>query len=650
MFVLRFLLCCWVVLIATSDATAESLQLFFIDGRVIAAEIATESLEWTHVSDAGVSTIKTIRLSDIRELVLTKTPAAKQIAKIRQLIEQLDSPEYHLRQEAEKKLANPELSAPFIDLLQQKSDDPRTEVRIRLERILNRLEGERRQSNLMFDTLVLKNGDSMQGDAGDFQWDGVFKGRTIKVRRNELTSVSTEAAASITNNGAAQGKNKAFVKLFHSHEEFAADKSLRVVDFSSDPSGNLLIKNVDVSKTFVPWGLKFDDSGKGYVGIPGFKLDVNSLPVGKQLIAKFNKKPGLGGIPYKGEVKLNFCVPNQPMLPAGVYRFGTFIATVDSPRSFILEAFDRDGDLVGTVEAEETRCGFLGIESTTLIHRIQIRSNPYLYRVDGNVDDDFALDTFYFTKPVPVALPVNEATQGVVLRDGTRLVGNVSFKDPIQVLVESGDLGELKFKLDEVREIGFGKVAARQLKTWMATTTDGSTLVVDPLQGFKSSLLKRSVKENLLCLFNSSNPKRYPVDGDFKQGKNVLVYPTCRIPVAKVNLTNSGFGWSPNAKKLLQPVDPKSPLGIPGMDPTPQVSEIDFRKSTAENLPTLWFGQPKPLAQGFVRLTDGQMLSLGEHRKIISVSPNSLKLQETGKAGGKLTISMKQVAAIDLGE
>ena len=652
MFVFRFLLCYCILLIVTTVAAdvakAESLQLFYADGRVISVDVVTQSFEWTHVSDAGVSTVKTIRLSDIRELVLTKTPAAKQIAEIRQLIEQLDSPEYHLRQEAEEKLSNPELSAPYVDLIQEQTNDPRLEVRIRLKRIYDRIEKKRVQSNVKFDTLVLKNGESMQGDAGDFQWSGVFLGRPIKVIRSELTSVAPGGNAAVKT--ATPAAKTASVKLFHKHEEFAADKSLRVVDFSSDPSGNLLSKLADVTNTFVPWGLKFDDYEKGYVGIPTFNLQIDSLPVGRQMIAKFNNNPGLNGMPYKGVVNFQFCVPNQPLVPAGVYRFGTFIATVDSPRSFIVEAFDREGSLIGTVEAEKTHCGFMGIESTIPIHRIQIRSNPYLYRVDGNVDDDYALDTFYFSKPVPLALPVNEAMKGLVLRNGTRLVGDVSLKSPNKVLVTTDEFGQLKFDLNEVEEIGFGKVPARQLKTWMATTEDGSTLAVDPSRGFKSSLLKRSVKDSLLCLFNSSNPKRYPVAGDFQQGKQVLVYPTCRIPVNEVDFTDSGFAWSAKAKKLLQPVDEESPLGVPGKDPTPQVSEITYKKTTAENLPTLWLGQPKPPAKGFVELTDGQTLSLGEHRKIASVSDKGIQLQETGSAGGKLTIPIEQVAAIDLGE
>ena len=647
MFVFRFFLCYCFVSVFVIAVQAQTLQFFYTNGQIVSADVTAEAFEWNHVSDSGESSFKTIRLSDIQELVLTKKPAAKQIAVIRQLIEQLDSPKYQEREAAEKKLSDPDLTASYIDLVRQRVDDPRLEVRVRLKRILDRLEKVRVQSKLSFDQLVLKNGTTMQGDAGNFEWDGKSLGRPIKIRRSELTSVG-RATTSNADKGAV--KENATVKLFHKHDSFAADKTLRVVDFSSDPNGNLLVKLDDVSNTFVPWGLKFDDSGKGYVGIPSFKLRVDSLPVGSQMIANFNNKPGRNGIPYKGVIDFKFCMPNQAATPAGVYRFGTFIATVDSPRSFILEAFDLQGDLVGTVEAEKTRCGFLGIESTIPIHRIQIRSNPYLYRVDGNVDDDYALDTFYFSKPKPIALPAMQAMNGVVLRDSTRLIGNISISAPDKVSIATAGLGQFEFKLDQLDQIGFGKLPARRLKTWMATLDDGSTVIVDPLRKFESSLLKRSVKDEMRCLFNSSTPKRFPVEGDFQQAKAVLVYPTCRIPVARVNFGNSGFGWAADAKKLLQPVDEESPLGVPGKDPTPQISEIDYRKTTAENLPTLWLGQPLASPISFVRLVDGQTLSLGKHRTISAVSGNRIELQETGNPGAKLTVPIDQVAAIAFAE
>ena len=642
MVVFRFFLCCCFVSIFVASLQAQKLQFCYTDGQVVPVDVSVETFEWTHVSDSGESTVKTIRLSDIRELVLTKAPAAKQIAEIRQLIEQLDSPKYNEREAAEAKLSDPEMCAAYIDLIRQRDDDP-IEVRFRLKRIRERLDQDRVQSKLLFDQLVLKNGTTMQGDAGSFEWDGKALGRAIKIVRGDLASVGQVA---VSNGNRVAFKDNVAVKVFQKHDSFAADKTLRVVDFSSDPSGNLLVKLEDVSNTFVPWGLKFDNSGKGYVGIPSFVLRAAPLPVGSQMIANFNRKPGFNGIPYKGAINVEFCMPNQLAIPAGVNRFGTFIATVDSARSFILEAFDFQGDLVGTVEVEKARCGFLGIESTTPIHRIQIRSNPYLYRVDGNVDDDYALDTFYFSKPTPIALPAMQTMNGVVLRDGTRLVGKVSILGPDKVVISTVSLGQFEFKLDQLDQVGFGKLPARRLKTWMATLGDGSTVVVDPLRKFESSLLKRSVKNDMRCLFNSSTPKRFPIEGDFKGAKAVLVYPTCRIPVAKIDFENSGFGWAADAKKLLQPVDEESPLGVPGKDPTPQVSEIDYRKTTADNLPTLWLGKPLTPPRGFVRLVDGQTLSLGKHRKISVISGNRLELQETENAGGKLVIPIDQVAAI----
>ena len=643
MVVFRFLLCCCFVSIFATSLQAQKLQFFYANGQVVTADVSVETFEWTHVSDAGESTIQTIRLSDIRELVLAKTPAAKQIAVIRQLIEQLDSPKYKERESAEAKLSNSEITGSYVDLIRQRVDDPRLEVRIRVERILDHLDEDRVQSKLTFDQLVLKNGTTMQGDAGSFEWDGKSLGRPIKIRRSELILVGQVTASDANKD---TFKDKVAVKLFQKHDSFAADKTLRVVDFSSDPNGNLLIKLDDVSNTFVPWGLKFDDSGAGYVGIPSFKVQAAGLPVGLQMIANFNKKPGLNGFPYKGAINLEFCMPNQSLVPAGVYRFGTFIATVDSARSFILEAFDLQGDLVGTVEVEEAYCGFLGIDSTTPIHRIQIRSNPYLYRVDDEVDNDYALDTFYFSKPIPIALPATKAMNGAVLRDGSRLVGEVSVSAPDKVSIATAGLGQFEFKLDQLDQVGFGKLPARPLKTWMATLDDGSTVIVDPLRKFASSLLKRSVKNEMRCLFNSSTPKRFPVEGDFQGAKAVLVYPTCRIPVAKIDFERNGFGWAADAKKLLQPVDKESPLGVPGKDPTPQVSEIDYKKTTADNLPTLWLGQPLAPPSGFVRLVDGQTLSLGKHRKISVISGNRLELQETGNAGAKLVIPIDQVAAI----
>jgi hypothetical protein len=624
-------------------SSEQNLQFYFVDGRVIAASIRETHLNWTNVADDGRAEIQKIEIADIRKIVLTESPAAKQIAEIRQLIEQLNSNSYSTREAAEKKLSDPSFAAAFYDLIDRRANDRRLEVRYRLRRILARLDEDRVQAPLRFDTLVLKNGDTMMGDAGVFEWEADCLGRSIKIRRNELTMVDASRGGATVRQEIRSMPVE--VKLFYDHKKFV-DENVRQVDFSVDPNGNRLGRRDNVNETFVPWGLRFTPRGKGYVGIPGFSFSHDSFPVGEQSIARFNDN-GRSGIPYKGVIAFEFCVPNQINIPAGVKKFGTFIATVDSPRSFVVEAFNVHGELVGLVESPATKCGFLGIETSVPFHRIQIRSNPYLYRVDGNVDDDFALDTFYFSKPEPVAMPSGGDYQLIVLKDGTRLTGQFKFRPSNRIQLKAVGLGDLEFPMVDVAEISFGRESEKLPKQWYATIDDGSTVIVNPRNGFESEWLDKISKSRIVALYNSSNPKRYPLSGDFEKSDAVLVYPTCRIPLAKLNLTQDGFSWPENSEKILQPVDESSPLGVPGKDPTPQVNEVDFAKSTADQIPTVWLEKPRSLATGYVRLVDDQVLSLNTNRILKAIEQDAILIVEGRRV---IEIPLEQVAAIFLAD
>lgn len=621
----------------STEPKEQEFQFSFYDGRVIAARVSATHVDWTYVADDGRSDVRKIRLADIQKIVLTKSPAAKQIAEIRQLIEQLNSKEYFAREAAEVKLSDPEYAAAFYDLIAQRSNDPRLEVRYRLRRILARLDDDRVQAPLRFDTLTLKSGETIQGDAGVFVWQGDFLGRKITLRRSELTMVNVNREQTMVRRGIRPIPVQ--VNLFYDHKKFI-DDSVRTIDFSEDPSGNGLERRDNVNETFLAWGLRFTPEGKGYIGIPGFRISSDNLPVGQQSIARFNDL-GRNGIPYKGVIPFDFCVPNQVNIPAGVKKFGTFIATVDSPRAFAMEAFDQHDDLIGVVESPATNCGFLGIESSVPIHRIRVRANPYLYRVDGNVDEDFALDTFYFSQPTPVSTPRSSDKPLVVLKDGTRLTGKVEFLPGNQIQLDATGLGPLTIGLKKVAEISFGRTPTLALKQWMVTTDDGSSVFVDPTARFLSQWLGEIAPESIVSLHNSSNPKRYPIAGDFDQGENVLVYPTCRIPLKKVNLTAKGFSWPQNAKKLLQPVDETSPLGVPGKDPTPQVNRVNFADATADIIPTFWQKKPLSLTTGYLLLTDGQTLSLGPNRKITQTESDAIVLSEGRR---EIRVPLRQIS------
>lgn len=616
-----------------------TLQFYFADGRVIAADVNATHIDWTSVEDDGSSEVRRIRLADIQKIVLTESPAAKQIAEIRQLVEQLDSDDYFFREAAEKKLSDPKYAAAFYDLIAQRSNDPRLEVRYRLRRILARLDDDRVQAPLRFDTLILKSGEVMQGDAGVFEWQGKFLDQKITLRRDELTMVDAGRSQATVPPNVRPAPVQ--VKLFYRHDDFADDE-VRWIDFSQDPNENALERRDNVNDTFIPWGLQFTPKGKGYIGIPGFSIPSNDLPVGGKSIARFNDF-GRNGIPYKGVISFRFCVPNQPSLPAGVKKFGTFIATVDSPRAFVLEAFDVHGDLIGVVESPATDCGFLGIESSVAIHRIQIRANPYLYRVDGNVDEDFALDSFYFSSPVAVATPVGDDQPVVVLNDGTRFTGKINFRPGGKVQLAATGIGDITVPLAKIAELSFGREPMVEPKKWISTTVDGSSVFVDPAAGFNSRLLGKIVFGDIASLHNSSNPKRYPIAGDFDESSVVLVYPSCRLRLSKIDLTNVGFSWPQNSKKYLQPVDEESPLGVPGLDPTPQVNRVVFDEATADIIPTLWLKKPVALASGYIRLTDGQTLALSGKLRIKKTQADAIVLTDGRR---EVRLPLNQVSSI----
>jgi hypothetical protein len=88
-------------------------------------------------------------------------------------------------------------------------------------------------------------------------------------------------------------------------------------------------------------------------------------------------------------------------------------------------------------------------------------------------------------------------------------------------------------------------------------------------------------------------------------------------------------------------------LGVPGKDPTPQVNEVDFAKSTADQIPTVWLEKPRSLATGYVRLVDDQVLSLNTNRILKAIEQDAILIVEGRRV---IEIPLEQVAAIFLAD
>ncbi len=118
------------------------------------------------------------------------------------------------------------------------------------------------------------------------------------------------------------------------------------------------------------------------------------------------------------------------------------------------------------------------------------------------------------------------------------------------------------------------------------------------------------------AIWFASNKTRFPFQGDFEAGKTVMVFPTCRIAAQDLTFAANGYRWT-QSEKLEQKLEPVKDEDADEddeeeEDPTPNISEVDYQKSSPENIPTVWIRQPNSQqpGTGLLRLVDGQQLVL----------------------------------------
>ena len=439
---------------------------------------------------------------------------------------------------------------------------------------------------------------------------------------------------------------RAEVDLFYKPgNEFYRDHQL-VVDFSQDTHGNSLEKLDQVETTFVPWGMRLSseiEDGEIVVSSYGFNV-FGKLPQDNSIAVYERTKR------FKGIVNVEFCLPNLPMIPAGVKEFGLFIARVDRGRDFIMEGYDASGNMVVSVDAPSDKCGFMGFRSSVPVTRIRILSNPYLFRLDQEPDFDFGLDHFCYSPPVTVRFPSNMDTT-VRLSNGDIIRGNNAKFDGKRLRFRSEAFGEIDLEVSEMREFKRSRgqvLVSPKTPSWKAMLKDGSQLLVNPGKSFVSTSFDQAIPQvQVAAVAHQNNPFRYPIQGDFRRAKNVLVFPTCRIPVNQLRLSENNFSWEANASKLLQPVDKENPLGGGGLDPTPREFSFAFDFEESLKLPTIWFDSPLAISDtvGVVSVANGETFVFGNDKQFELVVVDETKI-ELKRWGRSIRIPMSQVTGI----
>ena len=693
----RWLCGCAIFLLIQSLLTtsrADEFQLSLSGGSVITVDVEKQMINWISVKENGDMSKKNIPMSDVKQLLLSRAPASKQVAQIRRYLSMLGGESYVDREKAEDKLSDPRVGGQFRTLIKICAQEENSyEVRYRIKRVLDRLKGQDDQpTSNEFDQLTLKDGTVLEGDAGDITINCDFRGNKSILKRKDLRLLSVPVR--IPELLAANENIE--VRMFHSHEDvnaqgekvphFYRDDQV-MVDFNNAPNGSELKRQSEVTTTFVPFGLKLETAQVGYIGISGYPFKFSPLPVSGNSICVF-ETIGTYAKRFKGVTELQFCLPNQAAVPAGVMEIGMFIARVNHSRDFILEAYNADGDLLAAVESTDKPCVFAGVKANEPITKVRILSNPYLFRVDRAIDQDYGMDSICFSPPVPVSSPVDSQPGLIRLKNGDLLKGiqltdeetegegaspalNSKLFDTVKIIDDSSASIQISqnermtVRLDELKTIRFAnefdgtlgknkklKIGAAKQgpNTWMAILKDRSMIAVSPGEKLTSTSFNLSFDvKDIAGLKVSRNPTRYPEASDFEMGKNVLVFPTCRIASNDLKFSDTGFDWKASDKKLEQPVKTQADDDDDGeQDPTPDFASVKYAKNSPEIIPTLWLTPPKSQMPGTgkLRLTDGQQLTLGGESgfKIAGFDQSSVVISISGE---ETRIPIEKVFSID---
>ncbi len=622
---------------------AEQIRLVFKSGSTITIDAKGKDFEWTTVDSKGQLKKRLIRLSNVVSLELVELPSSKQVAKIRQLLNELASSDYHVREAAENSLMDDKLGGPYIALIKQFKGSGPLEVRHRIARIIKHLESESEEEAKPadFDQIVLNSGETLNGDAGDWSISGTYRDQGLTVGRESLRRVEKPNNKVKPPAGGNNDQSVVTKLVYQPENEFFLPEQT-TIDFETDSNGFELKNRTDVTNSYLAKGLKPDMEGEGFIGISGFPFRYPEYPIPKENSVCVFDTSGRYDTRFKGVATFSFCVPGQPNVPGGVHEFALYAGRIDHSRDLIMEAYNGDGHLIGTVEATDTRVVFLGIKSNELITRLRVLSNPYLYRLERSTDTDFAMDHVCFSTPQPVFNDGQQERNVVKLRNGDVLVANkVNSQTTGQFKLSIDSISDdLKINLDEVLSLNFAKLPkpdqqnkkddddSDETKTkvnvddqMLAILPDRSLIRVKPGKAFSSSMFDGLSFQptDLLGLTSTTEPVRYPGAEDFGKGKNVLVFPTCRIATSNLVFNAVGYSWKSTDEKILQlvniqVVDPTDEEQVEEPeDPTPQHVAVDYGKTSAADTPTIWFAPPgfRGSSTGLLKMTDGQQIVLG---------------------------------------
>ncbi len=115
------------------------------------------------------------------------------MAEIRRYLKLLESENYQDRELAEEKLTEGTIGSRFMPLIRAESEHPQLEIRHRIKRILLKLADAELETISEFDVLTLDDGTKLEGDAGSFQLECLFRDQALILSREDVALITRAA-------------------------------------------------------------------------------------------------------------------------------------------------------------------------------------------------------------------------------------------------------------------------------------------------------------------------------------------------------------------------------------------------------------------------------------------------------------------------
>ncbi|MEZ6096219.1 MAG: hypothetical protein R3C03_18670 [Pirellulaceae bacterium] len=641
-----------------SAQTQTPLVVVLDSGDVLKVETTLSDFSWKTFdrSEGSNSSIRKIPFQDVVVLHLASSSIDEQMESIIRWLDELDAADYHLREAAEQNLSAITTVKLFEEIVSELGELTSLEMKHRLARVSNKQKSASSRAETgakfvdHFSQLALSDGSVQKGDTGGWELPMTWQGQRWTRNVDSLSTIISPYWWS---------ESRAGGEAFASTETFTTGGSIdgTFLDFEKSAKGSELNGRVEIDDLFSDFGVRFFADKDRHLIVSGFSFQDAKAPPKGNSICVFT--PGdLANSRFIGRAMIEFCLPGARCYSGAVHEIGFYSATIDHAKDFVMKAFDVHGHVIGSVEASGDRCAYFGIKSEIPIAHVEFSANDFFFPKRWDKDIRYAIDDLTFSNPMPVVGALNRTKQTrIYLKNGELLVANeVRFgRDGLNARVED-DLQEATIGWEQVLGLTMADTHPltydSQSNVWMAMLRDGSCVPVKPsVQVHSSQWTNWTIDSaDLIAIWSGRDALRMPIASDFDSGKNVLVFPTCRMAVPDVALTDNSMRWDRSAATIFEPdlsEDASDAVLSEQAASLPDFEAFAFVDSTEIQSPSLWYRPPKDHHQTpSVMLRSGVVYAFGENAffQLKGFTSEGIQLQHAD--GDAFPIEWEQVQRI----